>query len=125
MSRSDQDRYFGEVAQVGVALGADPVPCTRAEAQELFRVMRSQLRYDRRTRKVARMVLDRRLDNPAAETLQALTMQAAIDLLPDWAKTMHGWSSSPLSRSLVRVGTFGMAPPLRWAVQQNASRQST
>lgn len=125
MSRSDQDHYFGEVAQVGLALGADPVPRTRAEAQELFRVMRSQLRYDRRTRKVARMVLDRRLDNPAAETLQALTMQAAIDLLPDWAKAMHGWSSSPLSSSLVRAGTFGMAQTLRWAFQQNAYRQST
>ncbi|MGI3902389.1 MAG: oxygenase MpaB family protein [Janthinobacterium lividum] len=119
MSQDDQDRYFAEVAQVGLALGADPVPRTRAEARELVRVMRPQLRYDRRTRKVARLVLDRRMDNAAAEKLQALTMQAGVDLLPDWAKAMHGWSSSPISGPLVRAGTFGMAQTLRWAFQQN------
>lgn len=120
MSQDDQDRYFAEVAQVGLALGADPVPRTRAEARELVRVMRPQLRYDRRTRKVARLVLDRRMDNAAAEKLQALTMQAGVDLLPDWAKAMHGWSSSPFSGPLVRAGTFGMAQTLRWAFQQNS-----
>ena len=125
MSRSDQDRYFDEVAQVGVALGADPVPRTRAEAQELIQLLRPQLRYDRRTRDVARMVLDRRLDNTAAEKLQSLAMQAAIDLLPDWARTMHGWSGAPLRGPLVRAGTFGMAQTLRWAFQQNSEREGT
>ena len=125
MSPSDQDRYFGEIAQVGLALGADPVPRTRVEAGELTRLMKPQLRYDRRTRKVARLVLDRRLENRAVETLQALTMRAAVDLLPDWASAMHGFSSSPLTRPLVRAGTFGMAHTLRWAFQQNSYRQST
>ena len=125
MSRDDQDRYFGEVGQIGLGLGADPVPRTSAEARELIRAMRPGLRYDRRTRKVARLVLDRRLENRAADTLQSLTMRAAVDLLPDWARTMHGWPSSPMSRPLVRAGTFGMAQTLRWAFQQSPYRQST
>jgi uncharacterized protein (DUF2236 family) len=125
MSRRDQDRYFGEVARVGLALGADPVPKNRAEAWSLIRTMRPQLRYDRRTRDVARLVLKRRLENPAAETLQAVIMQAGVDLLPDWARTMHGLSSPRLSRPLVRAGTFGMAQTLRWAFRENAYRQSS
>ncbi|MBM0206517.1 DUF2236 domain-containing protein [Micromonospora sp. STR1s_5] len=125
MSQSDQDRYFGEIAKIGLALGADPVPRDRAEARKLVWAMRPQLRYDRRTRSVARLVLNRRLDNRAVETAQALIMQAGVDLLPDWARTMHGLSSSPLNRQLVRAGTFGMAQTLRWALQQNSYRQST
>ncbi len=125
MSRSDRDRYFAEVGQVGLGLGADPVPRTSVEARELIRAMRPKLRYDRRTRDVARLVLDRRLDNRAADKLQSLTMRAAIDLLPDWARTMHGWSHSPVSRPLVQAGTFGMAQTLRWAFQQRPYRQGT
>ncbi len=125
LSRSDQDRYFGEIAQVGLALGADPVPNDRAEAWKLIQAMRPRLRYDRRTRKVARLVLHRRLDNPLAEALQAFIMEAGVDLLPDWARTMHGLSSPPLSRTLVRAGTLGMAQTLRWAFRQNSYRQGT
>ena len=124
MSRRDQDRYFDETAQVGQALGADPVPRNRAEARTLIRAMQPQLQYDRRTRSVARLVLDRRLDNKAAEMLQALTLQAGVDLLPDWARTMHGWPDSPLGRPLIRAGTFGMARTLRWAFKQNSYRPS-
>lgn len=125
MSPGDQDRYFGEIAQIGLALGADPVPHDRAKAQSLIKAMRPELRYDRRTRNVARLVLDRRIDNAAAEIAQALTMQASVDLLPDWARTMHGWSTSPWSRPLVRAGTFGMARTLRWAFRQTSYREST
>lgn len=125
MSRSDQDRYFGELAQIGSALGADPVPRDRAEAGALIQAMRPQLRYDRRTRKVARLVLDRKLDNPAADVLQAVIMQAGVDLMPSWARTKHGWTSPSLGRPLVRAGTFGVARTLRWAFQQNSYRQNT
>ena len=42
-------------------------------------------------------------------------MEAAIDLLPDWAQRMHGLSTSAIERPLVRAGTFGVAQTLRWA----------
>lgn len=126
MSRRDQDRYFDEVSQVGRALGADPVPRDWSEARQLIRTMRPQLRYDRRTRDVAHLVLGRRrLSHRAAEALQTLTMQAGVDLLPDWARRMHGWSDGRFSRPFVRTGTLGIAQTLRWAFQQNSYRPPT
>ena len=80
--------------------------------------MRPALRHDARTREVARLVLSQRASNPVAEPLQALTMQAGIDLLPDWARRMHGLHTPLLGRPLVRAGTFGVARTLRWAFRQ-------
>lgn len=115
MSTADQDRYLAEMAQVAAALGADPIPRSRREARHLMAGLRPALRYDSRTREVARLVLRQPAPHPAAEPLQALTMQAAIDLLPAWAQRMHGLQTPMLSRPLVRAGTFGVAQTLRWA----------
>jgi uncharacterized protein (DUF2236 family) len=90
MSVADQDRYFAETARVARALGADPIPRSRADARRLIDTMRPRMLCDARTREVARLVLTQRAQNMAAEPLQALTMQAGIDLLPEWARRMHG-----------------------------------
>jgi uncharacterized protein (DUF2236 family) len=115
MPLRDQDRYFSEMARIAHRLGADPVPATRAEAQALIRRMRPQMRYDARTREVARLVLSQPAPKPSAEPLQAIAMQAGIDLLPAWARRMHGLPAPVLSRPLVRAGTLGIARTLRWA----------
>jgi uncharacterized protein (DUF2236 family) len=115
MSGADQDRYFAEMARIAGALGADPIPRSRAEARRLIAAMRPELRFDARTREVARLVLNQPAQNRLAEPFQALTMQAAVDLLPDWARQMHGLTSPALTRPLVRAGTLGVARTLRWA----------
>ncbi|MCR0984690.1 oxygenase MpaB family protein [Roseomonas populi] len=115
MSAADQDRYFAEMAMMGTALGADPVPRSRAEAQALIRATRPRLRADARTREVAQLVLNQPAPHPLAEPVQRLTMGAAVDLLPGWARTMHGLPDPLLARPLVRAGTFGVAQTLRWA----------
>lgn len=114
MSRADQDRYVAEMARVGTALGADPVPRSRNEARRLLASMRRELRVDGRTREVARILMARRAPRPAAEPLQALTLRAGLDLLPGWARRMHGLPPA-LDAPLVRAGTLGMARTLRWA----------
>jgi uncharacterized protein (DUF2236 family) len=111
----DQDRYFVEMGGVARALGADPIPATRAEARALIEATRAQLVCDSRTREVARLVLTQRAKTPMADPFQALTMQAGIDLLPAWARRMHGLPEPLFSRTLVRAGTLGMARTLRWA----------
>jgi len=118
MSIADQDRYFAEMAMIGTALGADPVPRTRAGAEALIRAMRGALAASERTREVARMVLDQRPPNLSALPIQAMTFQAAVDLLPGWARAMHGLSAPVLTRPLVRAGTTGLARTLRWAFSQ-------
>jgi len=115
MSLAHQDRYFAEMAQIGEALGAAPVPRSRAEARRLLAEMRPLLRRDARTAEVARFLLNQPAPQPAAEALQALAMQAAIDLLPGWARQMHRLRSPVLSRPLVRAGTLGLARTLRWS----------
>ena len=111
MSVADQDRYFAEMAQIGTALGAEPAAHSRAAARDLIRSMRPHMQCDARTREVARLVLCQRGVHPLAERL---TVQSAIDLLPDWARRMHGLPAPPVP-PLVRAGTLGIARTLRWA----------
>ncbi len=115
VSAADQDRYFAEFAIVAEALGADPVPRSRAEAEALIEEMRSALIADDRTREVARLVLGQPARTPASAPVQALTFEAAVDLLPDWARRQHGLTKRRLPRTLVRAGTSGIARTLRWA----------
>ncbi|MGC9268971.1 oxygenase MpaB family protein [Acidiphilium sp.] len=115
MSMADQDRYFAEMAQIGAALGADPVPHTRAATRLLFRTMRAGLLYDDRTREIMRILKSQPTKTMLGRSIQALTMQAAIDLLPTWARRMHRLESRALSRPVIRASTFGVAQTVRWA----------
>lgn len=114
MSAADQDRYFAEMAQMGRMLGADPAPVDRLEARRLIDRMRPQLRVDDRTREVARLVLSQPPSSRATAPIQGMTLQAGVELLPLWARQMHGLPSSILARPLVRAGTLGLARTLRW-----------
>jgi len=118
MSAADQDRYFAEMVYVGRRLGADPIPQSRAEALSLIESMRAELRCDARTREVARMVLHQPPPTPAAAPFQRMTMQAGVDLLPGWAREMHGLGGPRLTRPGVRAGTLALARALRWALQR-------
>lgn len=117
MSLRDQDRYFAEMAEIGARVGADPLPRTRADARRLIDATRAQLRVDDRTREITRILLAAPPPTPAlaAESLQKLTFQAAVDLLPTWARAMHGLSNPAIARPLVRTGIMGVAQTLRWA----------
>jgi uncharacterized protein (DUF2236 family) len=115
MSGADQDRYFAEMAVVASALGADPVPRSRGEARDLVRAMRPGLRYDERTREMMGILRNQPTTSFISGSFQALTMQAAVDLLPGWARRLHGLDNPVMARPLVRAGTFGVAQTLRWA----------
>jgi uncharacterized protein (DUF2236 family) len=114
MFAAAQDAYVAEMARMGTALGADPVPQTLTEARRLMLSMRPALRYDARTREISRLLLNQPASSPALEPLHALTRAAGVDLLPDWARRMHGLPAA-LPLPLVRTGTRGLARTLRWA----------
>ncbi len=115
MRAADQDRYFAEMVQVGEALGADPLPRSRMAARRLMNEMRPLMRSDARTREVARLVMHQTTPTRLTQPLQTMTMQAGVDLLPDWARRLHGLPNPALGRPLVRAGTLGIARTLRWA----------
>jgi uncharacterized protein (DUF2236 family) len=120
LSLAEQDRYFADFATIGIALGAEPVPTTSAATARAIQTMPG-LSADDRTREVARLVLGHMPDNPLAVPLQRVTMQAAVDLLPDWARSMHGLPATPdLVRPLVASGATALARTLRWAFSEPA-----
>ena len=113
---ADQDSYFAAFAEVARSLGAEAVPVSRAEVASYWTRARPALRVDARTRDAARLVLGQPAPSPALAPMQAVTMAAAVDLLPDWARALHGFPALPLGRPLLRAGAGGLAGVVRWAM---------
>ena len=122
MTAEDQDRYFAESALVAGMLGTDPVPRSRAEAERLIQEFRPQLRSDDRTRAFRRAVLDAPAPSLKEVPVQKLLMAAAVDLLPDFAREMHGLKRSLLPPLAVRSATMALAGTLRWAFASRSYR---
>ena len=114
---AEQDRYFAEAAEIAHRLGAPWLPVTRGEVDAYIETVRPDLRADERTREVARALLSPPSSGLGVRVYQSLTMQAAIDLLPNWAARMHGLSMPELARPLVRSGVQGMGMVIRWALR--------
>lgn len=122
MPLAEQDAYFDEMARIGQALGAAPLPRSRAEAEALIQSYRPQLRADARTREVADLVMRQRIGSPAVDAAAGVIMQAGFDLLPPWAQAMHG-PGPALPRPLVRTGALTTARFIRWAFDQSPNRR--
>lgn len=123
MSRADQDRYFAESGEIARLLDADPVPRTRAEAERLIGEFRAELRSDARTRAFRDLVLKAPAASLAEVPVQLLIMNAAVDLMPPFAREMHGLSR-PILPPVVRGATFGVARTIRWAFAGEAYRKA-
>ena len=115
MPLAEQDRYLAEMREVAVLIGAEQVPSNRRELVDYLQQMRPALKAGERTRQVVALLLDPPLQHVAYLALQRLIAQAAIDLLPEWARCMHGLRASGLSRPIVHGGTAGFGGLLRWA----------
>ena len=122
MSPADQDAYFAEAAIVARALGADPIPVTRSGAERLIDEFRKELRADARARAFRDLVIKSPAPTIRDVPVQKLLMGAAVDLLPDFARRMHGLRLLPLSSPPIRAATSGLAKTLRWAFAHEAYR---
>ena len=121
MSRADQDAYFAESGEIARMLDADPVPQTRAEAERLIAEFRQELRADERTLAFRKLVLDAPAPSMREAPVQALIMNAAVDLMPPFARELHGLPRS-LAPLAVRGATYGIARTIRWAFAGEAYR---
>lgn len=117
MPASAQDRYFAQFAQIARALGADPVPVTRAEAEALVLDLRGDLAASEGAREIARLVLAERPEGTPLPVQRALGT-AAVDLLPPYARTMLGLARPKASALPARLATRTMSEGLRWAFRQ-------
>jgi uncharacterized protein (DUF2236 family) len=118
MPLAEQDRYFAETAETAIRLGASPVPRTRHEAERQIAAFRPALHSDARSREVARLVLSPDTPRRTAQPALSLTVRAAVDLLPDWARQMHGLRTPLVARPLLHAGMVGLAGTLRWALRR-------
>jgi uncharacterized protein (DUF2236 family) len=122
MSAAEQDVYFAEFGLIARKLGADPVPESRAEAAALIDEFHPELRGTVEARRIARLILSQRISGPAAAAAQTVLGQAAIDLLPTWAREMLDLRGPRMTGPFVRGTTLGMAATLRWAFAQDRIR---
>lgn len=122
MSMARQDAYFADMARMGEALHAAPVPRTRAEAEALIRSYRPELRADARTHEVAAMVMRQKVGQASVDVAAGVIMQAGMDLLPPWARAMHD-QPERLPRPLMRGGAISAARFVRWAFDNSPNKQ--
>jgi len=123
MSAADQNRYFAESGEIARLLDADPVPRTRGEAERLVKDFHAELRADQRTRAFRDLVLNAPARSIREVPVQRLLMNAAVDLMPDFARKMHGLSR-PALPPLVRGATLGIAGTIRWAFAGESYRRT-
>ncbi|WP_375402064.1 oxygenase MpaB family protein [uncultured Sphingomonas sp.] len=112
-----QDAYLAEQARLARMLGALEVPETRAELAAYLRRMRPELRSDARTREVSRLMLAQPSPSLATAPANALMLWAGVELLPEWARRMHGLRMPFPGAAAVRAGALGVGGVLRWAMK--------
>ena len=117
MPGADQDEYYRQFAVIAKALGADPIPTNRLEAETIFRELRSDLSTSPQAREIADLVLSQRPEG-APPAVQALLGSEAVALLPPFARSMLGLERPGLSALPARAATWGMGKTLRWAFRQ-------
>lgn len=117
MPGSEQDQYYRQIAVIARALGADPVPETRSEAETLFRDLRTDLRATPGAREVARLVLNQRPKN-TPPAIQRMIGAEAVAMLPPFARQMLRLQRPVLTALPARAATWGMGRTLRWAFRQ-------
>ena len=113
---AEQDRYVAETAMLARRLGAGDVPESWAAVEAYLAAMRPALRFDHRTREVARALLRQPAPTLALAPFRVLTMSAAVDLLPAWAARMHGLAQPIARRAGIRAGAVGVGTVMRWAL---------
>ena len=118
MPGSEQDEYYRQFAVIARALGADPVPIDRREAEAIFRDLRSDLTASPAAREIAQLVLTQKPPG-SPPAVQALLGAEAVALLPPFARSMLALERPGLAAIPARAATWGMGKTLRWAFRQS------
>jgi uncharacterized protein (DUF2236 family) len=111
------DRYLREQARLARMLGAQDVPETEVALRAYMRRMRPLLRADERTREVARLMLGQPSPSLLTAPINRVLLRAGVDLMPDWAKAMHGIALPAVGVPALRAGAMGVGAVLRWALR--------
>jgi uncharacterized protein (DUF2236 family) len=86
LTRAEQDRYYAESLKVCQYYGIGWAPSSVTEVETYLERMRMRLRHHEILEEFLGLVLNAPVVSAAALPMQRLLVQAAIDLLPSWAR---------------------------------------
>lgn len=117
LTAAEADRYYAETAPVAFELGAEWVPRTAEEMEAYFRRLRPELYAGAQARHARDFLLRGVARRPEDRLVYALIVNAAVGLLPLWARRELTLPTLPvldvLSVPALRIFCAG----LRWAMQ--------
>jgi uncharacterized protein (DUF2236 family) len=117
LTRPDQDRYFGEVAVVAERLGAEGVPRSRAEVAAYYTAIRPELASGAQAQETIDFLLARGRGRSPEARAYRLICDAAIGLLPSWARAELGLRNAPVVElAVVRPAAMALFSIVRWAL---------
>ena len=134
LTRSQQDQYLAEVAEVAYRLGATWVPRTRDELEAYFRRIRSELYCGPQARGTLQFLQRGAFDDPAASAVYQIIQRSAQATLPSWARQMCGLDLPPVIGPVaeavtLRPATEAFVRTFRWILgdspQLDAARERT
>ena len=114
---SEKNQYLAEMAVVARRLGARSVPTTTEEVRDYFRRLRPELSKGVEAREVVGFLMSPPRRSPTELAAQRTIIEAAIDLLPAFARKELGLVRPPGYRLLlVRPAAALLTQTLHWAV---------
>lgn len=104
------DRYYDAVALIAEMLGATEVPRSRAEIAGYFERVRPELIAGEQALETIRWIQSSKGGSPPERAAYQVLLNAAVDLLPGWAREMLGLRRiAPVALGVVRPATwFGL-----------------
>ncbi len=118
LSPTGCDRYIQEMTLIGHRLGAMDLPQSWEATQEALLEYQSELVFDARTREILQVIESypvEGLDRP----FMAMVLQAAFDLMPDWAlHLIDRTRSCPIQQQANRCALQVAAGPIQWMLDQ-------
>jgi uncharacterized protein (DUF2236 family) len=88
LDRAEHDRYYGESVHACRYYGANCTPASVAEVEQYIEEMRPNLRNHEILEEFLNLVSNVPILSAAALPAQRLLVQAAIDVLPSWAREL-------------------------------------
>jgi uncharacterized protein (DUF2236 family) len=131
LPRADQDRYYAESLNACRYYGVNWVPSSVAEVDRYFEQMRPRLRHHEIFEEFLRLISNVPVVSAATMPIQRLLIEAAIDLLPCWARELLQLQKRqplrvamrPLVRAVVTLAGYVIrnGPPQRACLRMGLS----
>lgn len=120
LSPRECDSYFNEMSVVARKLGATEIPTTYSQVLQYFRSIRSELGLTQQSVDGISYIINTSNSTGVEEGLRALIVQAAIGVLPRWAREL-GRIREPgeLEGLAVDSAMRAVATLLRWALGES------